>query len=287
MKIVITGAGGQLGKEARLGFAAQRHEVIAVGRAELDYSAPDTVAEAIAAYNADWIINCAAYTQVDKAEDEAELAFRVNRDSARAVAEGARYSGSRLLHVSTDFIFAGDRSLPYGDDDTGRPLGVYGQSKWEGEQAVRELMPDALIVRTAWVYGVHGNNFVKTMLRLMAEREEIRVVDDQVGTPSWTADIVVAMRTLVEKNLSGTWNFTNEGVASWFDFAHAIIAKAAQLGHVKQVKRLLPIPGSEYPSTAKRPNYSVLDKQKIRRVLGYQIPHWRDSLHSMLAEMSL
>jgi len=287
VRVLITGARGQLGKEARLGFAAKGDEVVAVGRAELDLAAPHAVADAVAAYKADWVINCAAYTQVDKAEEEAELAFRVNRDGARAVAEGAKQGNSRLLHVSTDFIFAGDRSLPYGETDAGRPLSVYGQSKWEGEQAVRELMPEALIIRTAWVYGAHGNNFVKTMLRLMAERDEIRVVDDQVGTPSWTADIVTAMRTLIEKDVSGTWNFTNEGVTSWFDFAHEIIAIAAQRGRSKKVRRLLPIPSSEYPCAAKRPNYSVLDKQKIRPVLGYDIPHWRDSLHSMLADMTL
>ena len=286
MRILITGAGGQLGKEAQLAFAANGDEVIAVGRAQLDLSVPATVADAIAAYHADWVINCAAYTQVDKAEAEAELAFRVNRDSARAVAQGAKKSRSRLLHLSTDFIFAGDQSVPYAEAAAGGPLGVYGQSKWEGEQAVRELMPEALIVRTAWVYGQHGNNFVKTILRLMAEREEIRVVDDQVGTPSWTTDIVTAMRTLIDKDLSGTWHFTNEGVASWFDFAHATIAMATRLGHAKRVRRLLPIPSSAYPTAAKRPHYSVLSKEKIRPVLGYEIPHWRDSLHSMLAAMS-
>jgi len=287
MRVLITGAGGQLGKQACLGFAAKGDEVIPAGRAELDLSAPQTVADAVAAYKADWVINCAAYTQVDKAEDEPELAFRVNRDGARAVAEGAKQGNSRLLHVSTDFIFAGDRSLPYTEADSGTPISLYGQSKWEGEQAVREVLPEALIVRTAWVYGVHGNNFVKTMLRLMAEREEIRVVDDQIGTPSWTADVVTAMRTLIEKDVSGTWNFTNEGVTSWFDFAHEIVAIAAQLGHAKKVRRLLPIPSREYPSAAKRPNYSVLNKEKIRPVLGYEIPHWRDSLQCMLAEMPL
>jgi len=287
MRVLITGAGGQLGKEACLGFAAKGDEVIPVGRAELDLSVPDAVAEAVAAHNADWVINCAAYTQVDKAEEEPELAFRVNRDGARAVAEGAKQGNSRLLHVSTDFVFAGHRALPFAEADAGAPISVYGQSKWEGEQAVREVLPEALIVRTAWVYGVHGNNFVKTMLRLMAERDEIRVVDDQVGTPSWTADIATAMRTLIEKDLTGTWNFTNEGVISWFDFAHEIISIAAQRGHVKKVRRLLPIPSREYPCAAQRPNYSVLNKEKIRPVLGYDIPHWRDSLHSMLAEMPL
>ncbi len=177
----------------------------------------------------------------------------MNRDGARAVAEGAKQGNSRLLHVSTDFIFAGDRSLPYTEADTGTPISVYGQSKWEGEQAVRELMPEALIVRTAWVYGVHGNNFVKTMLRLMAEREEIRVVDDQIGTPSWTADIVTAMRTLIDKDVSGTWNFTNEGVTSWFDFAHEIISIAAQLGHRQEGQAFAAHPQSRVSECGETP----------------------------------
>jgi dTDP-4-dehydrorhamnose reductase len=285
MRILITGANGQLGNEACLAFSARGDEVIGVARDALDVAAPDTVAQAVAAHQANWIINCAAYTQVDKAEAEPEQAFAVNRDGARALAEAASASGSRLLHVSTDFVFGGNRCVPYGDEDVGTPLGVYGRSKWEGEQAVRALMPQAVILRTAWVYGVHGKNFVKTILRLMAERDELRVVDDQVGTPTWTADIVRAMQALIDQDLAGTWNFTSEGVASWFDFAHAIVATAAQLGHARRVKRVLPIPSSEYPTAARRPHYSVLSKAKIRSVLGYDIPHWRDSLRSMLAEL--
>lgn len=285
MRVLITGANGQLGKEVQLVFAANGDEVIATGRSEIDLAASRGIADVVAGYNADWVINCAAYTQVDRAETEPELAFRVNRDGARAVAEGAAKSGGRVLHLSTDFIFAGDRPIPYAETDAGDPRSVYGRSKWEGEQAVREIMPGALIVRTAWVYGRHGNNFVKTMLRLMAERDEIRVVDDQVGTPSWTADIAAAMRALVEKDMTGVWNFTNEGVASWFDFAHEIISIATQLGHPRKVARVLPIPTSEYPCAARRPAYSVLNKEKIRQVLDYEIPHWRDSLSGMLAGM--
>lgn len=287
MKVLVTGATGQLGREARLAFDARGDEVIAIGRGDVDFADTDRVAEAVAACRADWVINCAAYTQVDTAEDEPEQACRVNRDGARAVADGARAGHSRLLHVSTDFVFGGgDRAVPYDDDAAGAPLGVYGRSKWEGEQAVRTGLPNALILRTAWVYGTHGNNFVKTMLRLMAEREELRVVDDQLGTPTWTADIVAAMQALIDQDRDGTWNFTNEGVASWFDFAHAIITNAGRLGHPRRVQRLLPIPSHEYPCTARRPNYSVLSKTKIRGVLGYEIPHWRDSLRRMLAEMS-
>lgn len=186
MKILVTGANGQLGREAVLAFTSQGHDVTGIDREELDLAGAGDIAVAIAAYRADWIINCAAYTQVDQAEEETALAFSVNRDAARAIAQGAKQGNSHLLHVSTDFIFGGRQATPYREEDQGDALSVYGVSKWEGEQAVRAVLPQAVILRTAWVYGSHGNNFVKTMLRLMAERDEIRVVDDQIGTPTWT-----------------------------------------------------------------------------------------------------
>ncbi len=185
MKVLVTGANGQLGRETVLALQAEGEDVVAIDRAELDFSDPALVAEGIAGFGADWVINCAAYTQVDKAEEDRELAFLINRDSARAVAEGVQSAGGRLLHVSTDFIFGGDQSRPYKEEDFANPLGVYGQSKWEGEQAVREVLPNAVVLRTAWVYGVHGHNFVKTMLRLAAERNELHVVvcEDHVDSP--------------------------------------------------------------------------------------------------------
>jgi len=284
VKILVVGAGGQLGREAVLAFTALGHEVIALGRGELDLAASRDIAGSIAAYQANWVINCAAYTQVDRAEDEAELAFAVNCDAARAVAQGAQQSHSRLLHVSTDFIFGGKQATPYREEDTGDALSIYGRSKWEGETVVMAAMPKALILRTAWVYGMHGNNFVKTMLRLMAERDELKVVDDQIGTPSWTGDIVRAMQALIENDAAGIYHFTNEGVASWYDLAYEILSVAPSFGYPVQAKRLHPIPSSEWPCAAKRPAYSVLGKEKIRQVLGYDIPHWRQSLRSMLKE---
>jgi dTDP-4-dehydrorhamnose reductase len=282
VKVLVTGAGGQLGGETVLALQARGEDVIGIDREELDFSQPDRVADAIHDYRADWVINCAAYTQVDKAEQEQELAFRVNRDSARAVAEGVASYAGRLLHVSTDFIFGGEQSHPYTEDDAANPLGVYGQSKWQGEQAVQAVMPNAVIVRTAWVYGLHGHNFVKTMLRLAAERDELRVVDDQIGTPSWTADITRALVSLIEADASGVFNFTNEGVASWYDFASEIIANASQLGFPLKVKKIVPIPSADFPTPARRPAYSVLSKAKIRPMLDYPIPHWRDSLRTMM-----
>ncbi len=285
MKFLVTGATGQLGRETVLALQAAGRDVTGVGRAEIDLARPETVAERIAAQRADWVIHCGAYTQVDKAEQEREQAFRVNRDSAGAVAEGVASYGGRLLHVSTDFIFDGKQSRPYAEDDAPHPLGVYGQSKWEGEQAVRVRLPDAIILRTAWVYGQHGHNFVKTMLRLAAEREELRVVDDQIGTPAWTADISRALPALIEAEASGVFHFTNEGVASWYDFASAIIANGRDLGLPLKVKKLSPIPSVDFPTPAKRPSYSVLSKLKIRQLLDYPIPHWRASLTEMMQSL--
>ena len=284
MKILVTGGDGQLGREALLAFASQGHDVTGIDREELDLAGSGDIAGAIAAYRADWIINCAAYTQVDRAEEETTLAFSVNRDAAKAVAQGAKQSNSRLLHVSTDFIFGGRQATPYREDDQGDAVSVYGESKWQGEQAVRAVLPQALILRTAWVYGSHGNNFVKTMLRLMAERDEIRVVDDQIGTPTWTGDIVAAMQVLMESDVAGIYNFTNEGIASWYDLACEIRSAALALGYTLHVKRLLPIPSSQWSCAAQRPAYSVLSKEKIRSILAYDIPHWRQSLISMLQE---
>lgn len=285
MTILITGANGQLGRETILALQADGVSHIALGRGDVDFARPDTVAGAIADYAADWVINCAAYTSVDKAEEERELAFAVNSDAARAVAEGVKRSGGKLLHLSTDFVFGGERSRPYEEDSTPGPLGVYGQSKLAGERAVREVMPEAIILRTAWVYGVHGHNFVKTMLRLAAERPELRVVDDQVGTPSWTSDIVKAMLRLIHVEAAGTYQFTNEGVASWYDFAHAILAFARQAGVPVVAERIVPIAAADFPSPAQRPAYSVMSKARIRRLLDYDIPHWRDSLRAMLDQL--
>jgi len=286
MKVLVTGAAGQLGRETVLALQAAGEDVIGIDRQELDCSKPDQVAEGICAYQADWVINCAAYTNVDKAEQEQELAFLVNRDSARAVAEGVAAYGGRLLHVSTDFIFGGEQSHPYAEDDPANPQGVYGQSKWDGEQAVQAIMPDAVILRTAWVYGIHGHNFVKTMLRLAAERDELRVVDDQIGTPAWTADITRALLFLTKADARGVFNFTNEGVASWYDFASEIIANARDLGFPLKVKKISPIPTVDFPLPATRPAYSVLSKVKIRQALDYPIPHWRQSLTAMMQELS-
>ena len=285
MKFLVTGADGQLGSELCGRLRAAGHAPIAFTHREADFTQAAALRAAISAQRADWVVNCAAHTQVDKAESEADLAFVVNRDGAAALAEAIAGYGGRLLHLSTDFIFDGVQSHPYREDATANPLGVYGRSKWEGEQAVRAALPDAVILRTAWVYGAHGHNFVKTILRLAGEREELSIVDDQVGSPSWTGDIADAVLALIEQDARGCYHFTNEGVASWYDFAVAIVAEARALGMPLRVQRVKPIPTAGYPTPARRPAYSVLDKQKIRAALGAPIPHWRESLVKMLQEL--
>lgn len=285
MKILVTGADGQLGTELCRHLEAAGHTPIAFTQKDADFTRTEQLGAAIAQQRADWVVNCAAHTQVDKAESEPELAFAVNRDGARAVAEAVAGYGGRLLQLSTDFVFDGMQSHPYREDDMPNPLGVYGQSKWEGERAVSAVLPAALIVRTAWVHGAHGHNFVKTMLRLAAERDELTVVDDQIGSPSWTGDIAAALIELLEQNAQGWYHFTNEGVASWYDFAVAILAEARALGFPIKAQWVRPIPTSAYPTPARRPAYSVLDKTKTRAALGRPIPHWRESLVKMLQEL--
>ena len=194
MRILVTGSTGQLGFEVVRAFSPSGHEIIAPERSELDFLNPGQVAERVRHFQADWVINCAAYTQVDRAESEVEQAFVINRDSAGQLAGAVAGYGGNLLHVSTDFVFDGKQSRPYREDDVARPLGVYGRSKREGEQAVRSALPEATILRTAWVYGVHGHNFVKTILRVAREGKPLRVVDDQVGSPTWARDIAGAIR---------------------------------------------------------------------------------------------
>jgi dTDP-4-dehydrorhamnose reductase len=285
MRILVTGANGQLGREAVLALQAQERDVQGIDVDELDLAQTDQVADRIAGYKADWVINCAAYTQVDQAEQDSELAFLVNRDSAGEIAQGVRRSGGRMLHMSTDFVFDGGQSHPYSEDDEAKPLGVYGRSKWEGEQRVRSILPNCIVLRTAWVYGIYGHNFVRTILRLAAERDELSIVDDQIGTPTWTMDIVNCMSALIESNAEGLFHFTNEGVASWYDFSVQILRLARQAGISLSATTVQPIPTERFPTPAPRPPYSVLSKKKIRGALNYSIPHWQESLESMLRDL--
>jgi dTDP-4-dehydrorhamnose reductase len=211
----------------------------------------------------------------------------VNRDAAGRLATAAAQAGARLLHVSTDFVFSGRQSRPYRETDVPDPLSVYGRSKLAGEQAVADALPDAVILRTAWVYGVHGHNFVKTMLRLAQAGKPLRVVNDQIGAPTWAADIAGALLALAGANARGLYHYTSAGSTSWHGFAQAVLDLGAAAGFELQTTAVEPIPTSAWPAPAARPAYSVLDTGKIENLLpGLAIPDWRDSLANMLKELA-
>ncbi len=285
MKVLITGSTGQLGYDAFHIFKNEGKDVTGIDSRALNYCQPDQVRDWVSAFKADWVINCAAYTNVDLAEQEQEKAFTINGDAVQALAEGVKNSNGKLLHISTDYIFDGGKSRPYSEEDTPSPLGVYGKSKLAGEKFLLDVMPDAVIVRTGWLYGEHGNNFVKTILKLASERDEIRVIDDHIGSPTWTKDAVRLISYLVNANASGVYNFTNEGVASWYDLAHEVVATAARVGYPIKTNHVKPIPAVDYTALAERPQYSVLSKRKIREVIDYEIPHWQESLGKMLTRL--
>ena len=285
MRVLVAGATGQLGVDLVNLLRRQGVDVAAPDAQRLDLLRPQTVRDAVRDARPHWVINCAAYTQVDRAEQERETAFAVNRDGARVLAEAAAAAQAWMLQVSTDFVFSGHSSVPYTEDDPTGPLGVYGQSKRDGELAVQQACASSIVVRTAWLYGVHGNNFVKTMLRLAAQRDELRVVSDQIGTPTWTQDLAGALWALMQEPQAGVFHFSDAGQASWYEFAAAIVEAARALDFPVQAQRVVPITTAEYPTPAQRPAYSVLSKAKIERLLAAPIPHWRDSLRAMLKEL--
>jgi dTDP-4-dehydrorhamnose reductase len=285
MRVLVTGARGQLGSDVVRVLGAAGIALLTPGRDELDLLAPDSIDRSVAAYRPDWIVNCAAYTRVDLAESEAELAFAVNRDATGRLAAAAARHGARLLHISTDFVFNGRQSRPYRETDAPDPLGVYGQSKLAGEQAVAAALPDAVIVRTSWVYGIHGHNFVKTMLRLALQGRPLRVVDDQIGVPTWAQDIAAVLLRLISADARGLFHYASAGSTSWHGFAQAVLDEAAALDFALETRSVEPIPTTAYPTAATRPAYSVLDTGKIERRLALAIPGWRDSLVNMLKEL--
>ena len=284
-KVLITGAAGQLGREL-LRSVPEGVECIAATREILDIADAAQVRAFVRRERPGLIINAAAYTAVDKAESEQELAAAINVNGAANLATACAENGSRLIHVSTDFVFDGTSSTPYLPDAPTSPLGEYGRSKLAGEQAVVAGLPSALIIRTAWVYSAFGGNFVKTMLRLMAEREELSVVADQVGTPTWARGLADALWLAADQSdLQGLYHWTDAGVCSWYDFAVAIAEEALEIGLLQRMPRIHPIPGSAYPTPAARPAFSVLDKNSTWAVLKTEGLHWRSQLRSMLKEL--
>jgi dTDP-4-dehydrorhamnose reductase len=291
-KILLIGITGQVGQELQQTLPTIG-EVISVGRQSLDLSQPEQIQQRIAEIKPNLIVNAAAYTAVDQSEKESELAMTINATAPKAIAIAAQDLGAKVLHISSDYVFNGQNHTPYKERDRPDPLGVYGKSKLLGEIGVRENGDRHLILRTAWVYGSRGyGNFVKTMLRLGAERTELKVVADQIGSPTWSYDIAVAItqllaKSLADESINGIYHFTNSGVASWYDLALATFDEAKQLGFPLKVEQVIPITTAEFLTPTQRPAYSVLAKGKITQALGIHPPYWRDSLRKMLSEWKL
>lgn len=281
-----------LGTELTRYIEAQGLPVLGTGR-ELSILEPEALSAFVRDKPITWIINCAAYTAVDKAEDEEALAFRLNAEGPENLAHLAQKIGARLLHISTDYVFSGTARIengaprPYREDDPTGPSGAYGRSKEEGERRILLANPASIIIRTAWLYGAHGPNFVFTMLRLMKDRDLISVVADQRGSPTWTRDLSIAIYQLITKKEvpAGIYHFTNDGECSWFDFALAIRDEAQALGLLQKECDVQPITTDQYPTKARRPAYSVLSKDKIK-ALGICVPEWRESLVKFLKTQS-
>ncbi|WP_238593674.1 dTDP-4-dehydrorhamnose reductase [Endozoicomonas atrinae] len=289
LRVLITGANGQLGYELKR-TAPEGFELLAVDIDQLDITAASAVNAFFKEHQPDAVINAAAYTAVDKAETDRELAYAVNATGPRFLAQACADAGIPMVQVSTDFVFDGNQSTPYQPEDKPSPISVYGDSKLKGEQAVTEILGNkASIIRTAWVYSAHGNNFVKTMLRLMAEKDQLGVVADQIGTPTRASSLAQACwnacLNLMEGQEGGMYHWTDAGAASWYDFAEAIQEEAIILGMLDKRIPVNPIPASAYPTPAKRPSFSVLDKTSAYEQLNMKPLHWRHNLRAMLEEL--
>ena len=291
MKILLIGTTGQVGSELQQTLP-KLGEVVALNRRELDLSDRQQIQRQISKNKPDIIVNAAAYTAVDKSETEPDLAMAINAHAPKAIAIAAQNIGAKVLHISTDYVFDGQNHTPYLETDSTNPLGMYGKSKLLGEQGIK-VCDRHIILRTAWVYGARGHgNFVKTMLRLGTKREELKVVADQIGSPTWSYDIAEAIANLLSKSatdpsINGIYHFTNSGVASWYDLAVATFSEAKKLGFSLQIERVLPISTAEFPTPTQRPHYSVLSKAKIAETLQVYPPHWRESLKQMLAQWQI
>lgn len=283
MKVLITGAQGQVGR-CLLASAPQGVTTVGLTHRQLDIGDADAVARTVAEHRPGVIINAAAFTAVDRAETEMEAARRVNGEGPRNLAYAAAAQGVRLLQISTDFVFDGRASQPYTPDAPTAPLGVYGLTKLEGEQAVLELLPQASVVlRTAWVHTSQGANFLLTMLRIMREKRQVRVVADQIGTPTSADSLAAVLWALTRRpEVTGVHHFTDAGVASWYDFAVAISEEATLLGLLPEGIRVAAISTADYPTPARRPAYSVLDKRTLLAALPVEHQHWRVSLRRVL-----
>lgn len=282
MKILITGANGQLGTE--LHEILEREfpgQTLYTDVQELDLTNAKAVDSYVANNEITHIVNCAAYTAVDRAEEEKMLCAAVNTDAVKNLAMAADANGAKIIHISTDYVFDGTNHRPYRESDKVNPISQYGTTKRKGETLLLALAPQAIIIRTAWLYSAHGNNFVKTMLRLADSQPEIKVVCDQIGTPTFARDLARAVVKVLQSHqwVPGIYHFTDEGAASWYDFAKAIFRIAG-----KNVK-VTPIPTEDYPTPATRPSYSILDRTRIKATYGIEIPHWEEALADCLRQL--
>ena len=285
MKLLITGAYGQLGNEMRVALERYPHlESIFTDVDTLDITDKNAVDAFVALHQPNVLINCAAYTAVDKAEDDLALCYKINCDAVRNLGEVAQAHGMTVIHVSTDYVFDGTNHIPYTEDMAVSPTNVYGKSKLAGERELRKACPGAIIIRTSWLYSGFGNNFVKTMLRLGSERSQLKVIFDQIGTPTYAADLADSMLQIIDsgKFVPGIYHFSNEGVCSWYDFTKMIF----KLANVEC--EVLPIESKDYAVRTPRPHYSVLNKSKLKSTYNQTIPYWMDGLerclHVLLSE---
>lgn len=275
--IIVTGANGQLGTEIRqLKNSFPQYNFVFVARDELDITDADSVNSIFNSSSPSYCINCAAYTAVDKAETDLEQAYKINSKATENLAIACREHNTRFIHISTDYVFDGTASSPYTEESRTNPVSIYGKSKLEGEQKAIKANPDSVIIRTAWVYSQFGKNFVKTMLRLMNDKPEIGVVSDQLGSPTYAADIAMAIMKIISSGdwYPGIYHFSNQGVISWFDFATAIKELSGSNCQVN------PITTAQYPTPAKRPAYSVMGSQKISSTYNIQLIYWKESLQT-------
>ena len=282
MNILITGAAGQLGRAMAKASQGSENKYLFCDRQNLDITDEAAVESFVQAQGIDIIVNCASYTAVDKAEDEQETADLVNNKAVAAMAKIARKHDAVLIHISTDYVFDGKACVAYTEDVPTAPLNVYGRTKADAERAIAESGCRHIILRTSWLYGAEGDNFVKRIIEKSAENPVLKVISDQIGTPTFVEDLAGLISLIIEENMldrTGIYNYSNEGVCSWYDFAHEI---CAQVGHLCDV---LPCHTDEYPRKAVRPHFSVLDKTKVKKTFGIEIPHWKDSLSLCIREL--
>lgn len=282
MNVLVTGANGQLGNEMRLMAQNSSYHYIFTDVEELDITDFNAILQTVKEKEIQIIVNCAAYTNVDKAENDFDIANALNNIAVGRLANVAKAQNATLIHISTDYVFNGNNHIPYTEDDITDPIGVYGKTKLAGEETIKKVGCNYIILRTAWLYSKWGNNFVKTMQKLTLEKDSLPVIFDQIGSPTYAKDLAHAISLIIERNMlnqQGIYHYSNEGVCSWFDFAKEICELS---GHNCNIT---PIHSQEYPSKVTRPHYSVLDKTKFKETFGIPVPYWKDSLKKCINEL--